>query len=110
MPVLQIELDTGHYEERPSTSFPGFVERLTSWLPGLQRHTCSLERSGGFIERLLRGTYLAHICEHITLELQTLIGFEVAFGSARTTGEGGVYTVVVAAFRKPSRMRWPRTR
>lgn len=96
MPVLQIELDIGPYENRPSTSFPGFVERLTAWLPGLHKHECSLGRPGGFVERLRRGTYLAHICEHVVLELQTTIGFNVAFGRARGTGERGVYTVVVA--------------
>lgn len=30
IPVLQIVLDTGPYEDRPSTSFPGFVERLAA--------------------------------------------------------------------------------
>ncbi|MCE7982352.1 MAG: cyanophycin synthetase [Caldilinea sp. CFX5] len=95
MPVLKITLDIGSYEERPSNSFPGFVERLVAWLPGLQKHECSLKRPGGFIERLHRGTYLAHICEHITLELQGLMGFHVTFGRARGTGERGVYTVVI---------------
>src|SRR5262245_35397129 len=90
MPVLKITLDIGPYEERPSSSFPGFVERLVAWLPGLHKHECSLKRPGGFIERLQRGTYLAHIVEHITLELQTLMGFNVAFGRARGTGERGV--------------------
>ncbi len=96
MPVLQISLDIGRYEDLPSTAFPGFVERLTDWLPGLHKHECSVGRPGGFIERLRHGTYLAHICEHITLELQNLMGFNVAFGRARSTGEPGVYTVVVA--------------
>ena len=32
MPVLHIVLDTGPYEDRPSNTFPGFVERLTTWL------------------------------------------------------------------------------
>lgn len=86
MPVLQLELDIGAYEDRPSTSFPGFVQRLTQWLPGLHKHECSVGRPGGFIERLQRGTYLAHICEHVTLELQTLMGCNVAFGRARGTG------------------------
>jgi cyanophycin synthetase len=95
MPVLQITLDIGPYEDRPSNSFPGFVERLVAWLPGLQKHECSLKRPGGFIERLNRGTYLGHIVEHITLELQSLMGFNVAFGRARGTGEPGVYTVVI---------------
>jgi cyanophycin synthetase len=96
MPVLQITLDIGPYEERPSTFFSGFVERLTSWLPGLEKHECSVGRPGGFVERLQHGTYLAHICEHITLELQNLMGLNVAFGRARGTGEHGVYTVLIA--------------
>lgn len=96
MPVLQAELDIGPYEERPSNSFPGFVERITAWLPGLQTHTCSVGRPGGFIERLRQGTYLAHIVEHITLELQGMLGFDVSFGRARGMSEPGVYRVVVA--------------
>jgi cyanophycin synthetase len=83
MPVVQAELDIGSYEERPSTAFPGFVERITAWLPGLHKHECGLGRPGGFVERLRRGTYLAHIVEHITLEFETLMGFDVAFGRAR---------------------------
>jgi len=96
MPVLHIVMDIGPYEDRPSNSFPGFVERLTTWLPGLQKHECSVGRPGGFIERLRRGTYLGHITEHITLELQGLMGFDVAFGRARGTGEHGVYNVLIA--------------
>lgn len=96
MPVIQVVIDIGPYEERPSNTFPGCVERFTSWLPGLQKHECGVGRPGGFIERLSRGTYLAHIVEHITLELQTLMGFDVAFGRARGAGATGVYNVVFA--------------
>jgi cyanophycin synthetase len=96
MPVLQVTLDIGPYDERPSSSFPGFVERLTAWLPGLAEHECSLGRPGGFVERLRRGTYLAHIVEHVALELQGRMDFDVSYGRARGTGERGVYTVIVA--------------
>jgi len=96
MPVLQITLDIGPYDDRPSNEWPGFVDRLTAWLPDLYSHKCSPGRPGGFIERLQRGTYLPHICEHVTLELQSLMGFDVTFGRARGTGEPGVYTVVIA--------------
>jgi len=95
-PVLQIVLDIGPYEERPSSSFPGFAARLLSWLPGLRRHECSVGHAGGFLERLQQGTYLGHICEHITLELQNRLGFDVSYGRARGTGERGVYNVVIA--------------
>lgn len=96
MPVLHVVIDIGPYEERPSSSFPGCVDRLTAWLPGLHKHHCGVGRPGGFIERLEGGTYLAHICEHVALELQAEMGFDVAFGRARATGERGVYTVVIA--------------
>jgi cyanophycin synthetase len=89
-PVLLIHVDVGPYDEKPSTDFPGFVERLTAWLPGLAQHACSVGRPGGFVERLRRGTYLAHIAEHVAIELQNLMGFEVEFGKARGTGERGV--------------------
>src|SRR3954469_8051769 len=96
IPVLKVVLDIGPYEERPSNSFPGLVERLVTWLPGLQTHECSVGRPGGFVERLQRGTYLAHIVEHVTLALQVQMGFDVRFGRARGTGERGVYNVVIA--------------
>lgn len=96
MPVMYITLDIGTYEDHPSSCFPGFMERLTAWLPGLQEHKCGLGYPGGFVERLRTGTYLGHIAEHVTLELQNLMGFKVAFGRARSTSERGVYTVVIA--------------
>ncbi len=94
--VLRIELDIGPLETRPSNSFPGFVERLTSWLPGLHEHECSVGKPGGFVQRLHRGTYLAHIVEHVTIALQNEMGFNVGYGRARGTGEPGVYNVIVA--------------
>ena len=60
-PALHAVVDIGPYEELPSTSFPGFTERLTSWLPGLREHECGVGRPGGFVERLETGTYLGHI-------------------------------------------------
>jgi cyanophycin synthetase len=94
--VLRIELDIGPLETRPSNTFPGFVERLTGWLPGLHEHECSVGKPGGFVQRLHRGTYLAHIVEHVTIALQNEMGFNVGYGRARGTGETGVYNVIIA--------------
>src|SRR3954462_4832970 len=96
MRVLRIIMEIGEYVDRGSETFPGFIDRLTAWLPGLQQHQCSVGRPGGFIERLRRGTYLPHICEHVCLELQNRMGFDVTFGRARSAGERGVYQVLVA--------------
>jgi cyanophycin synthetase len=94
-PVLEAWVDLGPFRDSSSDEMPGFNERLTAWLPTLIEHRCSVGRRGGFFERLRRGTFLAHILEHVTLELQTLAGTEVGFGRARETNEEGVYRVAV---------------
>ena len=93
-PVLEAWLDLKELD-RPSTDFPGFSDRLMSWLPSMIEHRCSVGVRGGFFQRLRDGTYPAHIIEHVTLELQSLTGREVGFGRARETSEPGVYRIVV---------------
>ena len=66
-----------------------------SWMPTMIEHRCSIGVRGGFFQRLRTGTYLGHILEHVTLELQTLAGTEVGFGKARETSETAVYKVVI---------------
>jgi len=94
-PVLEAWVDLGELKDSPSTSIPGFNDRLMSWLPTMIEHRCSYGERGGFFQRLRDGTYPAHILEHVTLELQTLAGNSVGFGKARETSEEGVYKVVV---------------
>jgi cyanophycin synthetase len=94
-PVLEALVDLQALRESSSEVLPGFNERLMSWLPGLIEHRCSEGVRGGFHIRLRRGTYLAHILEHITLELQTLAGNNVGYGRARETTESGVYKVAI---------------
>lgn len=94
-PVLEAELDLGTYKDRSSEEIPGFNDRLKSWLPTLIEHRCSVGERGGFFQRLDRGTYLAHILEHVALELQTLAGSNCGFGRARELDEDGVYRVAL---------------
>lgn len=96
-PVLEAVVELGHFEEYPSSKLPGFNERLTAWLPTLIEHRCSVGERGGFLKRLRDGTWLGHILEHVTLELQSLAGSPAGFGRAREiAGEYGVYKVVVS--------------
>ena len=94
-PVLEAWVDLGDLKDTSSEQMPGFNDRLKGWLPGLIEHRCSVGERGGFFQRLERGTYLAHILEHVTLELQTLAGTNVGFGKARETSEEGVYKVAI---------------
>lgn len=94
-PVLEAWVDLGDWRDAASNEMPGFNERLTAWLPSLVEHRCSVGERGGFFERLRRGTYLAHILEHVALELQTLAGTEVGFGRTRQTSNDAVYKVAI---------------
>jgi cyanophycin synthetase len=94
-PVLEALVDLGEWKDTASDAVPGLSERLMAWLPTMVEHRCSIGERGGFFERLRRGTYPAHILEHVTIELQSLAGSDVGFGRARAAAEDGVYKVVV---------------
>jgi len=92
--VIEAWVNLGPWKDTSSDSVPGFNERIMSWLPTMIEHRCSVGERGGFFERLRRGTYPAHILEHVTLELQSLAGVQVGFGRARETATEGIYKVV----------------
>jgi cyanophycin synthetase len=94
-PVLEAWVDLGHFEELPTDKLPGFTERLLAVLPSLIEHRCSVGERGGFLQRLQTGTWLGHVLEHVTLELQTLTHAPSGFGRARETPVRGVYKVIV---------------
>ena len=94
-PVLEALVDLGRYEDLPTDKLPGFTDRLMEWLPSLIEHRCSEGVRGGFLQRLRGGTWLGHVLEHVTLELESLAHLPVGFGRARGAGERGVYKVVV---------------
>lgn len=93
-PVIRLRLDLGEYRDRSTATLCGFSERLLAMLPGLLEHHCSKERTGGFAERLAEGTYLGHVVEHVALEIQIMLGFEVSYGKARWTGTEGIYDII----------------
>lgn len=99
-PVLEAWVDIAEFEDYPSNTLPGFVYRLCAWLPSLSEHRCSYGEPGGFVRRLHEGTWIGHILEHVTLELQNLAGTPGGFGRARETDIRGVYKVVVQAWHE----------
>ena len=94
-PVLEAWVDLGPYHDCSSEEQPGFNDRLMAWMPSLIEHRCSVGERGGFFQRLARGTYPAHILEHVALELMSLAGSECGYGRARSTSEERVYRVAV---------------
>ena len=91
---IQMVLDIGELEERPTNKIRGFYGRLKKILPTLYEHRCSIGSKGGFFQRVKKGTWMGHVAEHVALELQTLAGMDTGFGRTRETSERGVYNVV----------------
>ncbi|MFO0865786.1 MAG: hypothetical protein U0744_14240 [Gemmataceae bacterium] len=94
-PVLEAWVALHELKDAASSELPGFNDRLKAFLPSLSKHRCSEGVEGGFFLRLERGTYLAHIFEHVVLELQSLAGSEVGYGKTRVTSQDGVYKIAI---------------
>mgnify|MGYP001166967578 FL=1 len=93
-PVIRAVADLGGHYDTPTRQIEGFNERLLEMLPGLAKHVCSLGYEGGFAERLAEGTYLAHVAEHMVLELQGMLGFDVHYGKSRIAEEPSIYHII----------------
>ena len=96
-PVIRHVVDIGILEQYSSVMLgEDFIEGLIKALPSLQEHGCSYGVAGGFIRRLKEdeGTWIAHIWEHVALELQCIEGVEVTFGKTRGNGCEGQYNMV----------------
>jgi cyanophycin synthetase len=102
-PVIRRVVDLGILEDYPSVKLgEAFIDGLVAALPGLDDHGCSYGVPGGFIRRLKEdeGTWIAHIWEHVTLELQCMGGNKVSFGRTRGAGAVGHYNMVYEYHQK----------
>jgi cyanophycin synthetase len=92
--LIVMKLDLEQLEEFPTNKIEGFAQRLEKMLPSMGKHRCSKNHEGGFFERVVEGTWMGHVIEHIALEIQSLAGMECGFGRTRGTGTTGQYNVV----------------
>lgn len=98
-PCIRADIDLEELCDTPTCNIPGFNELLLEHIPSLVEHKCARGYRGGFVERLNEGTYLAHVLEHMCLEIQNLLGHNVAFGKARQLGEENTVYSVIYEFR-----------
>jgi cyanophycin synthetase len=100
-----MDLTIGAYENISSADVPWFTRSLVDAMPGLRDHRCSIGEPGGFLIRLKRGTYCAHIVEHVALELQGMIGHDVGYGRTRGGENTGEYTLIFEHFHEAVGLR-----
>jgi len=93
-PVVKMLVDLGDLAETFTKDIAGFNDKLLNIFPGLKTHYCSLGYEGGFIQRLKEGTLLSHVTEHLALELQCIIGYDVYFGKTRILEEPSLYCII----------------
>ena len=90
---IQLEVDLEGYAEIPSKDIDNFNDSLVELLPILYTHRCGIDEDGGFVKRLKEGTYLAHICEHMIIAMQNMLGIDLGYGKAREIS-GEIYKIV----------------
>ncbi|MFP5324113.1 MAG: cyanophycin synthetase family protein, partial [Gammaproteobacteria bacterium] len=95
--AMEVWLDLGELEERPSNTIEGLTDRLLAMLPGLEAHHCGVGEHGGFLQRLREGTWAGHVLEHCIIELLNRAGMPTGFGQTRSTSQHGVYRMVFRA-------------
>src|SRR5690554_5819142 len=94
-PMLVMELQLEDLSDSTTADFPEFTERLLRLLPGLMEHHCSKGHAGGFVERMMEGTYFGHVVEHVAIELESMMGSQATHGKTRGAGQPGLYNVAV---------------
>jgi cyanophycin synthetase len=92
--LIQMRLNLEEMEHKPTNKIEGFMERMEKMMPTLYEHRCSPGVPGGFFQRVIAGTWMGHVVEHIALEIQSLAGMDAGFGRTRETKTTGVYNVV----------------
>jgi len=67
--VYEVEVDLGRYSSVSTAELRGFKMKLLRLFPSLKKHECYASEVGGFVKELETGTDLAHVMEHVILEL-----------------------------------------
>ena len=70
--VYEVEVDLGKYASVETDDIKGFSKKLLKFLPTLKSHECFAGECGGFVEEMEEGTDLAHVMEHVILEMLRL--------------------------------------
>lgn len=90
---IKMYVDLEGYRDIPTKSIKGFNDSLLEMIPILSEHRCGIDEEHGFEKRLEEGTYLAHVCEHIILAIQNVLGINVAYGKSREI-DGDKYYII----------------
>jgi cyanophycin synthetase len=92
--LIQLLIDLEEFRTISTHEIEGFYERLKNQMPTLYNHSCFEGAPGGIFKRVKEGTSLAHVVEHVALEIQELAGMCTRYGRTQPAGQEGHYHVV----------------
>lgn len=96
---IKMCVDLEGYRDIPTKDIDGFNENLLKIIPQLYEHRCGIDEDNGFRKRLSEGTYLAHVCEHIIIAIQNILGIDVAYGKSREIKGNRYYIIYEYEYR-----------
>jgi cyanophycin synthetase len=92
-PIVKIQVKLGEFVDVPTKDIGNINENIIRLFPGIKDHKCAKGYVGGFVERLKEGTYLAHVTEHLCLEIQRMLGYDIKHGKARQVKDD-IYNII----------------
>ena len=92
--VYEVVLDLHQWRGLSTADLPDFVGALIAMMPSTVRHKCVTGEEGGFHHEMRAGTNIAHVGEHVLLELIHLADAEGREFSGWTRDQGdGSYRI-----------------
>jgi cyanophycin synthetase len=91
--VYEVEVNLGSYSKAKTNQLDGFSSKLVRAFPALRKHECFHGEAGGFVRELRAGTDLAHVMEHLILELLKMSSRSHRRLSGWTRKQGSNYVI-----------------
>ena len=93
--TLQILIDIGDFQNIKTNQLGNLSEYLVGQIPSLTNHKCGTGEIGGFITRVNEGITVAHLLEHIIIELSSFALNWKSGGKTRRTEKEGYYYIAI---------------
>lgn len=92
---IQILIDTGDFKNVLTNQINWLSDELVNQMPSLITHRCGTGEIGGFISRVKEGITIAHLLEHIIVELSFFCLNWKGVGKTRQTDKDGYYYIAI---------------
>jgi cyanophycin synthetase len=93
--TIQILIDVGDFKNIYTNQLNGLYENLLIQMPSLIEHRCGTGEKQGFFTRVNEGITIAHLLEHIIVEVSSFCLNWKGIGKTRKTDTDGYYYIAI---------------